>query len=63
LGSGFRRLDTDITHTGIIIPIVMPIIGPIATMDIITGPTIGTVATVFTIILGITTVTGKSHRP
>ena len=54
-------MDTDITHTAITIPIVTLITGHIGTMDIITGPTIGTAATAFTAIRDTTTaITGKN---
>jgi len=46
--------DTDITHTGITIPIATPITGRIGTTDTSTGLTIGTATTGFTAILGTT---------
>jgi hypothetical protein len=56
-------MDTDITHMGIIIRIVTPITGRTGTMDTITGPTIGTAATAFTIIRGTTPIIAGKHSP
>jgi len=55
-------MDMDTIHTAITIPTVTPITGRIA-MDTITGPTIGTAATAFTIIRGTTTITAGKHSP